>query len=552
MSMDRGAMSPVFEWIKVLESGQKDRLLREIYGGDLTLVAERKAAMSSLLRSFAARYGGDRQVVLVRCPCRVNLMGMHVEHRGGCVNYVTHAREILLAGARSEGDLVRMSDVRSGDFPERRFSIAEELSEGDESDWVRFIESPGVAKRVSQSRGDWSNYVKAAVLRLQARFKDTALCGMDLMFFGNIPRSSGLSSSSAMVVSSALATLALNQLKLDRAELAVLCGEAEWYVGTRGGAGDHAAMLFCRRGTICHLRFFPFQVEEYLPIPDGYSIVICDSMKKAHKAGAVLDAYNQTIAAYSMVLMLAKQAMRDLGLPASLVEGTKHLRDINPIRLSLPDIYRILRALPERASRQQIKDRLRDSRDELERIFRTHGEPKEGYRIRAVAMFGVAECERGRIFPQILRSGDMEELGRLMYREHDGDRVICYDSSKRAWVRWNNEVSDALLDKLIADAASGNPERVAASALHLQPGGFGCSSPELDEMVEIARSVPGVLGAGLTGAGFGGCIRVLVKSASVQELIRRMDDLYYRPRGLPQGAELVRTVASASVLDDWE
>jgi len=101
--------------------------------------------------------------------------------------------------------------------------------------------------------------------------------------------------------------------------LAELCGEGEWYVGTRGGAGDHAAMLFCKRESICHLRFFPFEVDRYLRIPEGYAILIANSLKSAHKAGAVLDAYNQTIAAYNMVLMLIKEAMDERGLPNVII-----------------------------------------------------------------------------------------------------------------------------------------------------------------------------------------------------------------------------------------
>ena len=47
---------------------------------------------------------------------------------------------------------------------------------------------------------------------------------------------------------------------------------------------------------------------------------------------------------------------------------------------------------------------------------------------------------------------------------------------------------------------------------------FGISSPELDELVEIARATPGVIGARLTGGGFGGCTINLVRRDAVGAL----------------------------------
>ncbi len=47
---------------------------------------------------------------------------------------------------------------------------------------------------------------------------------------------------------------------------------------------------------------------------------------------------------------------------------------------------------------------------------------------------------------------------------------------------------------------------------------FGISSPELDALVEIASEVDGVIGARLTGAGFGGCTINLVRRAAVPSL----------------------------------
>jgi galactokinase len=47
---------------------------------------------------------------------------------------------------------------------------------------------------------------------------------------------------------------------------------------------------------------------------------------------------------------------------------------------------------------------------------------------------------------------------------------------------------------------------------------YAVSSKELDAVVDIARATPGVLGARMTGAGFGGCAIALVNDANVSEL----------------------------------
>jgi galactokinase len=61
---------------------------------------------------------------------------------------------------------------------------------------------------------------------------------------------------------------------------------------------------------------------------------------------------------------------------------------------------------------------------------------------------------------------------------------------------------------------------------------FGISSPELDALVEIARSTPGVIGARLTGAGFGGCTINLVRRDAVPALREAVMRDYPRLTGL--------------------
>jgi galactokinase len=61
---------------------------------------------------------------------------------------------------------------------------------------------------------------------------------------------------------------------------------------------------------------------------------------------------------------------------------------------------------------------------------------------------------------------------------------------------------------------------------------YEVSSKELDLLVDLARQVPGVLGARMTGAGFGGCTINLVSRNRVEDLQYKIGNLYSRSTGL--------------------
>ncbi len=61
---------------------------------------------------------------------------------------------------------------------------------------------------------------------------------------------------------------------------------------------------------------------------------------------------------------------------------------------------------------------------------------------------------------------------------------------------------------------------------------YEVTGPELDTLVEEARKVEGVLGARMTGAGFGGCTLNLVKNASIEQFIRQVGNNYSDKTGL--------------------
>ena len=78
---------------------------------------------------------------------------------------------------------------------------------------------------------------------------------------------------------------------------------------------------------------------------------------------------------------------------------------------------------------------------------------------------------------------------------------------------------------------SGFGQLMAASHESLRDD-YEVSGPELDLLVEIALNVPGVFGARMTGAGFGGCTVNIVERDAVPALTDAINDRYPRITGL--------------------
>ncbi len=77
---------------------------------------------------------------------------------------------------------------------------------------------------------------------------------------------------------------------------------------------------------------------------------------------------------------------------------------------------------------------------------------------------------------------------------------------------------------------------------------YEVSSFELDSMVAIAQSLPGCLGARLTGAGFGGCTVNLVESARAEGFAVALKDRYQAVTGLTPEIYLTRPANGANLV----
>jgi hypothetical protein len=158
------------------------------YGEDVGLIEERARAYLALLEHSAERLGPDARVLIVRSPGRLNAMGRHVDHQGGHCNLMTIGYETLIAVHPRQDDQVKLYNVDRARFPERAFSIGSLLAGLPWDDWLSLVNSDKVCDMVVQAGGDWAQYVKAAVVRLQKKFSTVKLRGVDMIVHGNIPR----------------------------------------------------------------------------------------------------------------------------------------------------------------------------------------------------------------------------------------------------------------------------------------------------------------------------------------------------------------------------
>jgi len=475
-------------------------------------------AHRAVLEAFIARYGAERPAVLVRAPGRVNLMGRHVEHRGGSVNVLaTEAATVFVAAPRADG-AVHVANLDPA-YPEESFAVdaaadgrAPLGGEAATRAWLDWLARPDVREALAASRGDWTNYVKGAVFRLQ-RATDLPLCGMDVMACGDIPVAAGLSSSSSVVVASMLALAAVNGLDYEPEELVPLCGEAEWFVGSRGGAGDHAAMLCSREGALTRLDFAPFGVGPSMRLPARYVVLVANSLEQAKKSEGSRDRFNACVAAYEFALLLVRRAFPERQLPV--------FRDLARVR-PFAEGYRLLRAIPRTATRDALRALLPESGARLDELFATHADPGV-YDLRGVALFGLGECARAACAMDVLKAGDCARFGELMKISHasEGPRAV----------------TDAVLD----DLAARNVDYAEAA------GAYGCSTPRIDALCALLDRTPGVLGSELAGAGLGGCVLALVEADRAQAVLDVLARDFYAPLGAPPAAFVCAPARGAAV-----
>ena len=519
------------EWIRAIRGRENNLIsrLRSIYGNSESLLEERLNALSETVTRFSEAYG-DRGVSFVRAPGRLNTVGMHADHRGAFINPISLDKEILICFSRRDDDRIEVRNLNPV-YGTRGFHLSEicpDLPIRSDAEWLEWTQEKTDERKAAGVNEDWVTKLQAPPAYLHTRYPGRQLHGFNGVMGSSLPDMGGLSSSSAVVVATTEIMTHVNDIDLDDGQFVRYAGTAEWYVGTRGGFGDHAAIKCGQLGKITHMKTLPeLMIDAYLPFPEGYQLIIFDSGIQANKTGAAGQKFNEKTATYEIgeiylrdyleahhpdVIRRVVEARKDLE-----IEKKFHLADVVEC-LDQSQIYELIGGLPEQIDRRGLLRQLPDEEPFLEQQFATHDEPAEGYQIRMVITYGIAESERSRKLKDVLNRNRVDLYGQLMNVSHDGDRV-CLDA----------------------------PRFDPGKDLHLQPGDYNCSIPQIDEMVDVALEARAE-GAQISGAGLGGSMMVLVKSDGVQGIIEAMRDRYYTLRGIEERLTVASPVQGAGVL----
>jgi len=528
------------EWIKLIQKrdGSLISQFKSIYGQDRTLINERLDRFLQVAKEFKKIYGENKEVSFVRAPGRLNTLGKHIDHRGGFVNSIAISKEVILCYTNRDDDLIQVHNMGVS-YDQRRFNITEELPLNKldtVKSWLAWTQEKTDIRKQNNVNHDWVNKLKAVPIYLQVIYPDRTLSGFDSVLDSNIPAQTGLSSSSSIVVAIMEVMIDINNISITDEQFVNYCGIAEWFVGTRGGSGDHAAIKFSRLGMITHMKTIPqLMIGSYLPFPGGYKMIIFNSGITADKSGQAQQKFNEKISTYEIGEIYVKEYMKKHyeSIFHKIVTGRNFLKagekkfylaDVVE-HLNQHQIYELLQSLPERIARQKLLTQFPEYENLLKEQFDTHLEPESGYHVRSVVTYGITESERSKMVENVLGKSKIELFGQLMNISHDGDRVSFQSPEME-----NRKRSLDMKEEL-----------------YLLPGEYNCSIPEIDKMVDLCLEA-GAEGAQISGAGLGGSIMALVEKENFNRVIEIMRDKYYQPHQIKEDFFVASAIQGASQL----
>jgi galactokinase len=297
-----------------------------------------------------------------------------------------------------------------------------------------FSDSVSINNIKKNESGEWVNYPLGVITEYLQR--DIRLGGMEMLFYGDIPNGAGLSSSASIEMVTAYAINVLFNAGLSDLELIKLSQHAEnTFVGMNCGIMDQFAV---GKGEKDKAIFLNCETLNYDAVPielDEYQLIITNTNKRR---GLTDSKYNERRAE-------CEKAVEYINKKVSISSLSQ---------LSINDLHLLDELIPDITIRKRARHVITENNRVLQAV-------------------------------KVLKSGDIQQFGKLM-----------------------NESHDSLKDD------------------------YEVTGKELDALAYEARKITGTVGSRMTGAGFGGCTVSIVEKDHADSFIEKLDKAYTSVTGL--------------------
>jgi galactokinase len=252
----------------------------------MTASADKSAVLERVRSRFATVFPGGRPRLFF-APGRVNLIGAHLDYSGGDV--LPLAVDLGVYAAARPNDVGRI----------RLRSLDQDLE-------VEVLVD-AVGERRDPAHG-WGGYPLGVFRFFRERTGFDR--GVDLVFGGDLPMASGMSSSAAIEVVTAVALDALAGTGLDALTLARLAHRAETdYVRVRCGIMDQFASALARAGHALLLHCHDGSFEHVEMHGSGFEVLVMDTRKPRTLAKS---AFNDRVRECHEALEVLRRQVREL------------------------------------------------------------------------------------------------------------------------------------------------------------------------------------------------------------------------------------------------
>ena len=219
--------------------------------------------INAIIEEFIKLYGGDRSGIRIfESPGRVNMIGEHTDYNGGFVFPAALTMKNTIAVRKRDDNIIRL-----------KATSLDVMVEAD------------INKLDSYRDLEWGNYqLGVAYMMQQAGYY---IVGCDMLYDGTVPYGSGLSSSAAIEVSTALCFAKFSNEKngingeIDMIEMAKIGQKAEnQYCGVNCGIMDQFASAMGKKDHAIFLKCDNLTFDYAPLVLDGKKIILSNTKKK--------------------------------------------------------------------------------------------------------------------------------------------------------------------------------------------------------------------------------------------------------------------------------